>query len=153
MHSFDLDLCNSSGVKFCSSFPLLPLLASNEADRSSSLPPPDPDIRLFVPSSTSLYSPTTNPSCPLVSRYQDGIELDPYTLSRSPGVLTEYIDTISRRYAKRAPVAAPVTAGVGASGRAGDVKGRAGSEVVSLNQAGLEKVKQDGGFVKFFAPW
>ncbi|KAL7410893.1 thioredoxin-like protein [Mrakia frigida] len=89
---------------------------------------------------------------PDIRLYQDGIELDPYTLSRSPGVLTEYIETISRRYAKRAPVASPVTAGVGASG-VQDVKGRAGSEVVSLDKAGLEKVKQDGGFVKFFAPW
>lgn len=83
--------------------------------------------------------------------YQDGVELDPYTLGRSEGVLSEYVETVSRRYAKRTPVAA---AAVGTeAGQGGEVTGRAGTEVVSLDQTGLDKVKKEGGFVKFFAPW
>lgn len=78
-------------------------------------------------------------------RYQDGVELDPYTSSRSHQALSAYIDSVSHKYAKRKGEAS--TSVSDASGAA-IPKG----QVLPLDSKGLDKIKKEGGFVKFFAP-
>lgn len=75
--------------------------------------------------------------------YQDGVELDPYRQSRTHDLLSQYIDTVSTRYARRS-----VLASSQADSQIPKLGGGETGEVVKLDAAGLDRIKREGGFVK-----
>lgn len=93
-----------------------------------------------------LLSPALAFADPTIQLYEDGKLVDTYKQSRDAPVLQAFIGEHSVQYSKRRPEA---------SGAGGEPRLGAGGDgtVVKLDQAGLDRVKKEGGFVKYFAPW
>lgn len=81
-------------------------------------------------------------------RYQDGKAIETYTKSRSIEELSAYIDASAKEYSKRQPSSHVTTSQTTTPSTSSS------SEVFSIKTGeDLEKIKSEGGFIKFFAPW
>jgi hypothetical protein len=156
------DLCATNNIKFCTTFPS-PTLCNGRTER---LPDTALHIRsvnktvslllgptLQFPQSAAEPFPSFPSSSPVIHRlsshsYEDGHEVDPYTSSRSYEALSTYIDGVSHKYAKREPLSISTSSSSSSSSNVVEGKG----QVFKLDEAGLKRIKKEGGFVKFFAP-
>jgi hypothetical protein len=87
------------------------------------------------------------PADPSIKLYQDGKLLTSYSQSRDAKVVQAFITVHSIEYSKRRPDGGQSANGELHLGSGGD------GTVVKLDRAGLDRVKKEGGFVKYFAPW
>lgn len=84
---------------------------------------------------------------PSIKLYQDGKLVTSYAQSRDANVVQAFITVHSTEYSKRRPDGSQSANGELHLGSGGD------GTVVKLDRAGLDRVKREGGFVKYFVPW